>query len=398
MIDSAALARHYSAFRVTERLLMTGHSHQAWPDVARQAHLDAFDSAARDVDAKWDDAYAKADRVRQGWARVLGDDGSGEIALMQNTHEALVRVLSALDWSTRRTVLTTDAEFHTVRRQMDRLAETGWVTVRKVAGRPVETVVERLIAALDDDTALVVVSSVYFGTSEVVPHLKELAAACASRGVELLVDGYHHHGIVPFSIRELGLERAFVTGGGYKYMQLGEGNCMLRFPSDSEMRPVFTGWFAEFAELADAKTPGEVRYGRGPARFAGATYDPVSHWRAAAVMDFFEAQGLTVERLRERNRAQIRRLAEGFAEVLGVRDPTDDPRFPGLRRGWDHVGGFLTVWTDRAAELHDTLLDFDVRTDFRGEWLRFGPAPYVTDARIDDVIDRFEGAAGAVGV
>jgi len=27
-----AIARHYSQFRVAERLLLTGHSHQAWPD------------------------------------------------------------------------------------------------------------------------------------------------------------------------------------------------------------------------------------------------------------------------------------------------------------------------------------------------------------------------------
>jgi hypothetical protein len=28
-----ALARYYSSFRVSERLLLTGHSHQARPDV-----------------------------------------------------------------------------------------------------------------------------------------------------------------------------------------------------------------------------------------------------------------------------------------------------------------------------------------------------------------------------
>src|SRR5207253_9462748 len=27
------IARHYSRFRVAERMLLTGHSHQAWPDV-----------------------------------------------------------------------------------------------------------------------------------------------------------------------------------------------------------------------------------------------------------------------------------------------------------------------------------------------------------------------------
>ena len=44
-----------------------------------------------------------------------------------------------------------------------------------------------------------------------------------------------------------GLERAWIVGGGYKYLQLGEGNCFLRVPPGTRMRPVLTGWFAEFA-------------------------------------------------------------------------------------------------------------------------------------------------------
>ena len=44
-----ALHPHYSRFRVADRLLMTGHSHQAWPDVAREGLLEAFDVAAERV-------------------------------------------------------------------------------------------------------------------------------------------------------------------------------------------------------------------------------------------------------------------------------------------------------------------------------------------------------------
>ncbi len=32
-----ALAPHYRHFRVAERLLLTGHSHQAWPDCGLEA-------------------------------------------------------------------------------------------------------------------------------------------------------------------------------------------------------------------------------------------------------------------------------------------------------------------------------------------------------------------------
>ena len=56
------------------------------------------------------------------------------------------------------------------------------------------------------------------------------------------------------------------------------------------MFPIVTGWFTEFARLA-VRPAGAVPYGEGAARWAGATYDPTSHYRAARVFDFFAAQG-----------------------------------------------------------------------------------------------------------
>ncbi|PYR64621.1 MAG: hypothetical protein DMF88_22635, partial [Acidobacteria bacterium] len=53
---TAGLAAHYSRFRVTERVLLTGHSHQAWPDVGFEAQQRAWLDAAELVDDKWDRA------------------------------------------------------------------------------------------------------------------------------------------------------------------------------------------------------------------------------------------------------------------------------------------------------------------------------------------------------
>ena len=134
----------------------------------------------------------------------------------------------------------------------------------------------------------------------------------------LLVDAYHHLNVVPFDINSSGLQEAFVTGGGYKYCQLGEGNCFLRVPPDCSMRPVLTGWFAEFDGLEEAHS-GRVHYGAGAAAFAGATYDPTSHYRAAAVFAFHQEQGLTDRELRRINRQQVSLLKSAF-EALNV-DP-----------------------------------------------------------------------------
>ena len=139
-----------------------------------------------------------------------------------------------------------------------------------------------------------------------------------------------------------------MVGGGYKYLQLGEGNCFLRLPAHAdELRPAITGWYAEFGALADEHDPSRVAYGRGAERFAGATYDPTSHYRAARVLAFFDEQGLTPERLRSSYRHQVDLLAAGF-DALGVDDAivTRD-RALDLER----VGGFLALRSPHAGEL-----------------------------------------------
>jgi kynureninase len=372
------LAAHYSRFRVAERLLLSGHSHQAWPDVAFDGHVEAFDDAARHVDEKWGRAFAKADAVRAGFRALLGEP-EAEIALGVNTHELVIRLLSALDLSARPRLVSTDGEFHTLRRQLARFSEAGLEVVRLPAA-PADTLAARLAEAVDERTSAVFVSAVLFETAHVVGGLGALARTCAQAGAEIVVDAYHALGAVPFPLREQGLGSAWVLGGGYKYLQLGEGNCFLRLPAHAEdLRPAITGWYAEFGALAAEHDPSRVAYGRGAERFAGATYDPTSHYRAARVFAFFGEQGLTPERLRASYRRQIDLLAAGF-DALAIDDAivTRDRALD-----LDRVGGFLALRSPHAGELQRALSERGVLTDSRGPWLRLGPAPYLSDEQLE---------------
>jgi kynureninase len=386
-----ALAADYSAFRVADRLLLTGHSHQAWPDVAREGQLEAFEDAALRVDEKWDRAFAKAEAVRNGFRRLLGEPGA-EIALGQNTHELVTRFLSALDLRGRPRLVTSDGEFHTLRRQLAALDEAGLEVVRLPA-RPTETLAERMAAVLDERTSAVLVSAVLFETAHIVPRLDELAEACAAAGAELLVDAYHALGAVPFSLSEQRLESAWVVGGGYKYLQLGEGNCFLRLPPQAEaMRPVLTGWFAEFELLAAERGNATVAYPCGGARFAGSTYDPTSHYRAARVLAFFEERGLTPELLRASYLHQVGLLAERF-DALGAPDEvmTRDRSAP-----LERFGGFLAVECPQAGAVARRLAEEGVQIDARGRYFRLGPAPYLSDSQLEAAMDRLERAVSAL--
>lgn len=222
------------------------------------------------------------------------------------------------------------------------------------------------------------------------PDLSAVLARCETVGAELLVDAYHALGAMPFALPAMGLGSAWIVGGGYKYLQLGEGNCFLRLPPHARgLRPAVTGWYAEFDALADAARPGLVPYGRGAAAFAGSTYDPTSHYRAARVMDFFGEQGLTPEALRASYRRQVDLLAARF-DALGL-----DDALVGRDRSTplDRFGAFLALDTPRAAALQRALAARGVLADSRGRHLRLGPAPYLDDAQLEAAVERLGEAA-----
>ncbi len=401
--EDNALAPHYARFDVANRLLLTGHSHQAWPDCSREGQIEAWEDAATHVDDKWPRAFAKRDRYQRGLMERLGDR-DGHYAFGSNTHELVVRLISALPLRDRPRIVTTDGEYHSARRQFDRLAEERVLDIVKVPSKPSADIAWRMVERIDDRTSLVMVSHVLYRTGQIVSGLHDVALECERSGAALLIDMYHSVNVVdalehydgaeervdsagarsPLASSLLeGLERAFIVGGGYKYLQCGEGNCFLRIPPHCTLRPVITGWFAEFDAIADPRRPGGVKYAEGGGRFAGATYDPTSHYRAARVLEFFDERGLTPRLLREVSQHQVGLLAEKF-DALDA-DPaiiSRDRSIP-LQR----LGGFLALDSPYAGDLCAALRARGMFTDHRDGVLRLGPAPYLSDRQLTAAID-----------
>lgn len=391
-IDALAhrLRPHYGRFlaRRDGEVLLTAHSHQAWPDVAREAHLEAWDDAARYVDGKWRAIFDEVlPAFRRRVVQRLGSDRADHLAVAPNTHELGERLLSCLSPAAR--IVTTDGEFHSLRRQLSRSAEDGlrveWVPVED--STPAESAPERdaeardrrladrIVAAVDrSPTDLVALSHVFFGTGRVFRGLQGLLDRLAQRSVPVLVDLYHS-----FNVLQLSLDRwpgqVFAVGGGYKYAQSGEGNCWMLLPRNLQSyRPRYTGWFSDFAHLSE--TPTEVGYGPGFFRFMGSTFDPTPFYRGRRVLAWMDAEGLTPAVLE----AAIRR-STGFLiaryDALRLADRGLALRSPRSPR---HRGGFVAFGRADAAALSDGLRARGIHTDVRGDVIRLGPAPY-TDSR-----------------
>lgn len=378
------LIPHYTHFNVSERLLFTGHSHQAWPDVAREGQTEYFDVCARDVDNKWAAAFEKTEILRN-YLRDFYDDPDGFYCREESTHVLFVSWMSSLDLKNKPKVISTDGEFHSLFRQLHRLEEEGLEFVQ-VPVHPGDTFAERIIDEIDDRTSAIMLSRVYFETSLINTHLSEIAAAAREKGIPVLIDDYHGTNVVPLSIREAGLEDCFILIGGYKYLQWGEANCFLRFPKDCDYRPAITGWFASFSTLDKPRNNDPVEYDHDNQRFASGTYDPSSQFRAAKVVEFFQEQGLTPEVLRNQYKAQVRLLREQFLSKNFERSLIRLTHEESL----DKNGGFLSLTSPHARDIRAKLMENGVFTDARGVILRFGPAPYITTAKIEQAMDALE--------
>lgn len=385
-IDQLAnrLIPHYSHFDVSNRLLFTGHSHQAWPDVALDGQYEYFYTCANKVDEKWSVAFEKTEKLRN-YLRNYYDDPDGLYCREQNTHILIVSLLSSLDLRSKPKIITTDGEFHSMYRQLHRLEEEG-IEVVRVPVNPDDSFGERFIEEMDINTSIVMLSRVYFETSLLNDFLPEIASAARLMNIPVLIDDYHGTNVVPLSIKEESLEDCYFLIGGYKYLQWGEGNCFLRFPKECDLRPVITGWFASFSTLEGPRTDAPVHYDDSDQRFATATYDPSSQFRAAKVVDFFEQQGLTAQVLRNQYEDQVGLLRSLFQE----KDFDPDIIRVSHTEPISKNGGFLSLTSAHARTIKADLLERGIYTDARNNILRLGPAPYTTESQIEQVIDELE--------
>lgn len=371
------LQPHYSGFKVSDRLLFTGHSHQAWPDVCLDGLIESYTTAASMVDDKWNTVFEKVEILRN-YLRRFYDDPHGRYCFSENTHNLVVRWLSSFDLNNKPRIVTTDSEFHSINRQLTRLEETG-IEIERVPALPLDGFSQRFEKALDDHTAAALISHVYFSSSLVNSELTACAEASERFKVPLLIDDYHGTNVIRTSIAADALASCYLLIGGYKYLQWGEGNCFLRFPSDCTLRPVITGWFSAFDKLAAEQT-GNVLYDDGDNRFMGGTFDGASQFRAARTVDFFEKMDLNPEILHRSYQNQVRYMRKQFlaldmdsSKIRAVHD------YPINRNG-----GFLAMVSPMAREIWMGLKRNGVYTDYRNDILRMGPAPYITRDQIDE--------------
>lgn len=360
----------FSRFRAGKagQLHFTAHSHHFWPDVTRDAHIEAWDDAARLVDEKWETVLGTVwSEVTRAVAAHLRLPDPSTLVFGTNTHEFVLRLLSAGPVGRPPRVLSTDGEFHSFRRQMMRLAEDGLVDWTTVATEPFATLADRLIeAGRRRAYDLIFVSQVLFGSGYALTDLDALVDGLAAEGRLVAVDGYHGFLARPTDLSRIA-SRAFYLAGGYKYAMAGEGACFMHCPPGIALRPRDTGWFAGFGALSARQDA--VPYGEDASRFMGATFDPSGLYRLRSSLRWLAAEGLDAAIIHAHAVALQERFIVGLdAAALGpfALENLVVPLSESAR------GNFLTFEHQDADQWARRLHQAEIITDVRGTRLRVG--------------------------
>jgi kynureninase len=242
--SAPGLAQYRAEFPVFERQIYLNSCSLGALSRRSRARVNAFldEWETRGAAAWYDVWWERLGQLRQGYARMIGARAD-EIALHASVSTATSVLASALDYQRRPKIVTTDLDFPTVAYQWLAKRPAG-VQVEVVRSPDGITVPPDLIArVVDDRTALVATSHVFF-TTGAVQDLRAVADAAHAKGAYCFIDAYQSVGQIPLDVHATGVD--FLCSGGLKWLLGGPGITFLyaRAGLVGRLEPTVTGWFA----------------------------------------------------------------------------------------------------------------------------------------------------------
>ncbi|MFA5584106.1 MAG: aminotransferase class V-fold PLP-dependent enzyme, partial [Bacteriovoracaceae bacterium] len=385
------LRKYYSRFLDGhgDNIHLAAHSHHFWPDVSREGHMEYWDDCAKSSDQKWDKIFSEIIPYAQNKiADILNLKDPQQIVFAPNTHELTSRLLSTFLGTKNLSVLTTDSEFHSWKRQITRLEELDGVNVSWLSTKNLlndrsaflASIIEELKKAPD----LFFISQVFFdsglalSTAELeslLPHLHQRTT--------MVIDGYHGFAAIPTDLSSLE-GKVFYLAGGYKYAQAGEGAAFMVIPQKN-LRPAYTGWFAQFANLSQT-TDQLVGYSQDFMSFMGSTQDMSGLYRFRSVWQLFDTLDLDIKTIHN----HVKALQKKFLSELNDKLVTKFDLTLIWNESFEH-GHFLTYLAsseEKASEVEKELKEKGVLIDRRANRLRFGFGLYHTEKTLVDLEKR----------
>jgi kynureninase len=317
----------------------------------------------------WDMPVRIGDEV----ARIIGAE-SGTVVMHQNVSICQSLLLSCFDPTpARNKIVCEELNFPSVLYVYEAHARDGRLRLETVKSDDGITIpLERMLAAIDEETLLVPISHVLF-KSAFLQDARAIIERAHEVGAYVVLDTYQSAGTVPFSVTDLNVD--FATGGSVKWLCGGPGAGYLYVRPDLQAKfaPKTTGWMAHESPFAFES---EMNYAPNITRFLhGSPAIPALY---AAESGYRIINEIGVEKIRAKSVRQTQRLIE-LAEEAGFR--VTSPRDPSRR------GGTVTIAAEHAGAMTKELIRREFIVDYRpGAGVRISPHFYTKDEELDLVI------------
>ena len=245
------LARYRSEFPIfRERIYLNTCSLGALGVRARRratAFLNRWET--RGAPAWYDVWWEALSELRTRYARLIGAP-AGSVALAPSISMALAAVASAVDHGTRRRIVVTSLDFPTLAYQWLARRTQGLEVVVVDSPDGITVPLEALERAVDERTAVVATSHVYFRTGA-IQDIAAVAALARRAGALSVIDAYQSVGQIPVDVRALGVD--VLLGGGLKWLLGGPGIAFAYVRPellDQRFVPAVAGWFGHADQFA----------------------------------------------------------------------------------------------------------------------------------------------------
>lgn len=375
-----ALLRWRDEFPILNRTVyMISHSLGAMPRRTRdrlEQYADEWDT--RGIRAWEEGWWAMPVTVGDLIGKIIGA-GPGEVIMQQNVSICQWIVLSCFDWTARRNKIVSEAMNFPSNLYLFQQTGARLVTVPSPDG--VRVPLEEMLAAIDEETALVSVSHVLFRSSY-IQDVAAIARRAREVGAKIVVDVYQSAGTVPVNVRDLGVD--FATGGSVKWLCGGPGAGYLYIRRDlwPTLKPRATGWAAHREPFAFAA---EHDYADNAYRFMNGTPNVPAMYAARSGYEIIHEIG--VENIRAKSMRQTARLIE-LAREAGFR--VHSPKDPSER------GGTVVIDVPDGYAVTQELSRRDYLVDYRpGAGIRVAPHFYSTDGEVELIVREIAGIARA---
>lgn len=180
------------------------------------------------------------DELHRAAARLV-HAAPDDIAVAANATELLGSLAWAILPAAGTNVVSTDTEFPSSTYAFARISRHTGCEIRLARGNPDYVEPGELLGLIDDQTAVVCISHVEYGSGQRFD-LKELSDAAHSHGALLVVDATQSAGMVPIDVTAMGVDA--LVCAGYKWLcgPFGAAFLYLAPRLQSELDPGIVGW------------------------------------------------------------------------------------------------------------------------------------------------------------